>query len=202
VTALITEMSQPLGHAVGNSLEVIECIEVLKGRGPGDLADLSRELTAHMFLVGGLERSIETARARYDSLLAGGKPLEIFGKVIAEQGGDPKVIDDYSRLPAASQEDSIVATEDGWVASLEAFAIGRACMTLGAGRERLDSVIDPGVGLVFEKKVGDRVEAGERICAVYSNDSGRLQRARDMLRAAISVSHEQVSAPPLIRETM
>jgi pyrimidine-nucleoside phosphorylase/thymidine phosphorylase len=202
VTALITEMGQPLGHAVGNSLEVIECIEVLKGRGPRDLADLSRELTAHMFLVGGLERSIETARAKYNSLLAGGTPLDIIGRVIAEQGGDPKVIDDYSRLPAARQEDSIVATKDGWVASLEAFTIGRACMTLGAGRERLDSVIDPGVGLIFEKKVGDRVEAGERICVVYSNDSARSLRARDMLRTAISVSPEQVSAPPLIHETL
>jgi pyrimidine-nucleoside phosphorylase len=202
VTALITEMSQPLGHAVGNSLEVIECIEVLKGHGPGDLANLSRELTAHMFLVGGTEKSIEAARTTYDSLLAGGKPLEIFARVIAEQGGDPKVIDDYSRLPSAKQEDSIVATEDGWVAGLEAFAIGRACMVLGAGRERLDSVIDPGVGLVFEKKVGDRVSVGERICVVYSNDSTRMQRARDMLRRAISVSSESVSAPPLVHGTL
>ncbi len=202
VTALITEMSQPLGNAVGNALEVIECVETLKGRGPGDLAELSRELTAHMFVVGGVEKSIEAARAKYDGLLDGGKPLEIFTRVIAEQGGDSRVVDDYSRLPSAVHEDSIPASDDGWVAGLEAFTIGRASMVLGAGRERLDSVIDPGVGLVFEKKVGDRVSAGERICVVYSNDAARLDRARQMLRAAISISPESVTAPALIHEMM
>lgn len=202
VTAVITEMSQPLGNAVGNALEVIECIETLKGRGPRDLAELCCELTAQMFLVGGVEKSLETARAKYTSLIAGGKPLEIFTQVIAEQGGDSKIVGDYSRLPSANLEESIVASEDGWVAGLEAFTVGRASMVLGAGRERLDSVIEPGVGLVFEKKVGDRVSAGERICLVYANDAARLGRTRDMLRGAIVISPEPVTAPPLILETL
>jgi pyrimidine-nucleoside phosphorylase len=202
VTAVITEMSQPLGNAVGNALEVIECIETLKGRGPRDLAELCRELTAQMFLVGGVEKSMEAARAKYTSLIAGGKPLEIFTRVIAEQGGDPKVVEDYSRLPSAKHEDSIVASDDGWVAGLEAFTVGRASMVLGAGRERLDSVIDPGVGLVFEKKVGDCVSAGERICLVYANDAARLERTRDMLRGAIAISPEPAVAPALIQETL
>ncbi len=202
VTAVITEMSQPLGNAVGNALEVIECIETLKGRGPRDLAEISCELTAQMFLVGGTEKSMEAARAKYTSLIASGKPLEIFTRVIAEQGGDPKVVEDYSRLPSAKHEDSIVAPDDGWVAGLEAFTVGRASMVLGAGRERLDSVIDPGVGLVFEKKVGDPVSAGERICLVYANDTARLERTRDMLRGAIAISPEPAVAPALIQETL
>jgi pyrimidine-nucleoside phosphorylase len=202
VTALITDMSQPLGRAVGNALEVIECFETLKGRGPRDLAEISRELTACMFVVGGVERTMEGARAKYDSLLAGGKPLEIFIRVIEEQGGDPKVVDDYSLLPSAKIEESLVAAEDGWVAELEAFTIGRASMVLGAGRERLDSVIDKGVGLIFEKKVGERVTVGERICALYANDAARLKRSREMLRSAIKISTEPATAPALIQETV
>lgn len=202
VTAVITEMSQPLGNAVGNALEVIECIETLKGRGPRDMVELCRELTAQMFVVGGVEKSMEAARTKFDSLVAGGKPLEIFTRVIAEQGGDPKVVEDYSRLPSAQQEDSMVASEDGWVAGLEAFTIGRASMVMGGGREQLDSVIDPGVGLIFEKKVGDRVNAGERICLLYANDATRLARAREMLSQAISISPEPADAPALIQETL
>jgi pyrimidine-nucleoside phosphorylase len=202
VAALISDMSQPLGNTVGNAIEVIECIEALKGSGPHDLVELCRELTAHMFVAGGVERSIEAARTKFESLLAGGKPLEIFTRVIAEQGGDPRIVDDYSRLPSARFAESIVASENGWVASLEAFAVGRASMALGAGRERLDSIIDHGVGLAFEKKVGDRVSAGERICSAYANDSARLGRARDMLRAVISISPEWVAPPALIQETL
>lgn len=202
VTALITDMSQPLGCAVGNALEVIECFETLKGRGPRDLAEISRELTACMFWVGGVEKTLEGARAKYDSLLAGGKPLEIFTQVIAEQGGDPKVVEDYTRLPSAKIEESMVAAEDGWLEELEAFTIGRASMVLGAGRERLDSVIDKGVGLIFEKKVGERVVVGERICVLYANDVARLKRAREILRPAIRISREPATAPPLIYETV
>jgi len=202
VAAVITDMSQPLGNAVGNALEVIECIETLKGRGPHDLVQLSRELSAQMFIVGAVEKSIDAARAKFDSLMASGKPLETLARTIAEQVGDAGVVEDYSRLPSARQEDSIVAWEDGWVSGLEAFSIGRASMVLGAGRERLDSVIDPGVGLVFEKKVGDRVSAGERLCILLANDESRLARARAMLRAAISISPEPVAAPPLILEKL
>jgi len=202
MAAVITEMSQPLGNAVGNALEVIECIETLKGRGPGDLVDVSRELSAQMFAVGGAEQSLEAARAKFDALLASGKPLEALARVIREQGGDSLVVEDYSRLPSARQEDAIVASEDGWVSGLEAFTVGRASMVLGAGRERLDSVVDPGVGVIFEKKVGDRVSAGERICVLYANDDARLARAREMLHAAISISPEPVAAPPLILETL
>jgi|SRR5579863_513861 len=198
VQELITDMSQPLGRAVGNALEVIEALETLKGRGPDDLVEVCRELTARMFMLGDLEGKLEDARARFDSVLESGQALEKFAKVIAAQGGDPRVTEDYSRLPAAEHVDSVVAFADGYVASLEAEAMGRASMVLGAGRERVDSAIDPGVGLVFEKKVGDPVEVGERICAVYANDLARLPRALEMIRAAIRISPDPVARPTLI----
>ncbi len=197
VRALITEMSQPLGHAVGNALEVIEGIETLKGRGPRDLVEISRELTAHMFLLGGVETSLDAARARFEAVTGSGHALEKFTQTIARQGGDPRVVEDYSLLPRAQHEDSIVAPEDGYLGGLEAETIGRACMLLGAGRDRLESVIDSGVGLVFEKKVGDAVATGERIYAIYSNDRTRVERIRQMLRDAIVIAPEPV-VPPLM----
>ena len=199
VHALITDMNQPLGNAVGNSLEVIECLEALKGRGPGDLVELSRQLTAQMFFLSGVETTIEAARARFDSVIASGKGIEKFAQVIKAQGGDARVIEDYSRLPGTEQEDSYVAAESGFVAELEAETIGRASMALGAGREKLDSVIDPAVGIVFEKKVGDSVSAGERICSMFVNDRSRLARARQMLSQAIRILPERVQPPKLIQ---
>lgn len=198
VEALITDMSQPLGGAVGNALEVIEAIETLKGRGPRDLVEVSRQLTARMFVLGGLDASFEAARARFDSVLGAGAGLEKFRRIIAEQGGDPGVIDDYSRLPAAECQDSVVAWEEGWIARLEAESLGRASMLVGAGRERVDSVIDPAVGVVLEKRVGDPVSAGERVCEVYANDRARLARALEVIRSAIRISPEPVAPPPLI----
>lgn len=198
VQALLSDMDQPLGQAVGNALEVIEAIETLKGRGPGDLVELCRELTAHMFLLGGLETSLEAARARFNSVLNSGAGLQKFSQVIAAQGGDPRVVEDYSLFPTAKLEESIVAWEDGTIARLEAEALGRASMLLGAGRECLDSFIDPAVGLLLEKKVGQQVKAGERICTVYSNDKVRTLRSSEIVRAAIEISQEPVTRRPLI----
>jgi pyrimidine-nucleoside phosphorylase len=198
VRALITDMNQPLGNAVGNSLEVIESLETLKGRGPQDLTEVSRELTAHMFVLGGVERSLDAARARFDAVVASGKGAEKFAEVIAAQGGDPLVVEDDSRLPAAAHEDAYVASQDGYIAELEAQTIGRASMALGAGRERLDSVIDPGVGLVFEKKVGDAVSAGVRICTLFVNDRSRLERSRQLLAQAVKISPQPVEVGKLI----
>jgi pyrimidine-nucleoside phosphorylase len=200
VQALLTAMNQPLGRAVGNALEVIEVLEALKGRGPADLMEVSRELTARMFVLGGLDPGLEAGRARFDQALESGAGLRKFAEIIRGQGGNAGVIEDYALLGRAGQEESIVAREDGYVAALEAEAIGVASMRLGAGRERLDSVIDPAAGLVFEKKVGDAVEAGERLCAVYGNDRSRLAEVRARLRAAIRISPEPVPAPPMILE--
>ena len=202
VRALITGMSQPLGWAVGNALEVIESIETLKGRGPRDLVEISRELTAHMFLLGSLDASLDAGRARFDAVIRSGHALEKFIQTISRQSGDPRVVEDYSLLPCAQHEDSLVAWEDGYLAGLDAGTIGRASMTLGAGRDRLDSVIDPAVGLVFEKKVGDAVETGERICAIYSNDRTRVERVRQMLGDVTVIAQEPVAPPALILDVI
>jgi pyrimidine-nucleoside phosphorylase len=200
VHALITGMSQPLGNAVGNALEVIESAETLKGRGPGDLVELCRELTAHMLVLGNVTDSLDEGRGRYDSAIASGNALERFARVVAEQGGNPRALEDYSLLPQAQYEDFVVAPEDGYIAGLEARAMGVASMILGAGRDRSDATIDPAVGLVFEKKVGDAVRAGERVCTLYFNDRSRVPRALDMIREAVAISPDPVSPPPLILE--
>jgi pyrimidine-nucleoside phosphorylase/thymidine phosphorylase len=200
VHALITDMSQPLGNAVGNALEVIESVETLKDRGPRDLVELCRELTAHMLVLGNVTESMDEARLRYDSAIASGQALEKFARVVEEQGGNPRALEDYSLLPQAQYEDFVVATEDGYIAGLEARVMGVASMILGAGRERSEAIIDPAVGLVFEKKVGDAVRAGERVCILYSNDHSRVPRALDMIREAIAISPNPVSPPPLVLE--
>src|SRR5208282_6544004 len=187
VHALITDMSQPLGNAVGNALEVIESVETLKGRGPSDLVELCRELTAHMLVLGNVTDSLDEARARYDSTIANGRALEKFARVLAEQGGNPRALEDYSLLPQAQFEDAVVAPADGYIAGLEARVMGGASMILGAGRDRSDAAIDPAVGLVFEKKVADPVRAGERVCILYSNDRSRVPGAIEMIRKAIAI---------------
>ena len=202
VVALITDMNQPLGHAAGNALEVIECLEALKGHGPADLMEVSRQLTAHMFVLGGLETTFSGGQQRFNSLVSSGKALEKFVECIAEQGGDPRVVEDYSRFPAAQHLESVVAPRNGCIARLDAEQLGRAAVTLGAGRERLDSLIDPAVGVTLEKKLGDEVQAGERICAVHYNDPARLPRAMEMIRSAISITNEPVDRPCLMRETI
>jgi pyrimidine-nucleoside phosphorylase len=202
VRALITEMSQPLGQAVGNALEVVEGVETLKGRGPRDLVEVSRELTAHMFLLGGVATTLSAGRARFETVIASGRAFEKFAQSVGRQGGNPRALEDYSLLPRAQREDSIVAPEDGFVGGLEAETVGRACMLLGAGRDRMDSAIDPGVGLTFEKKIGDAVAAGERICVIHSNDGGRVERVRQMLRDAIFIAPEPVVPPSLIVEVI
>ncbi len=200
VHALITDMSQPLGKAVGNALEVIESLETLKGRGPSDLVELCRELAAHMLVLGKVTDSLDEARGRYDSAILSGQAFERFARVVEQQGGNPRALEDYSLLPQAQHQDSVVAREDGYIAGLEARAIGEASMILGAGREHSNARIDPAVGLVFEKKVGDAVCTGERVCTVYSNDRSRLSNVLDLVRGAIAISPDPVSPTPLVLE--
>ena len=200
VHALITDMSQPLGDAVGNALEVIESIETLKGRGPRDVVELCRELTAHMLLLGNVADSMDQARAQFDRAISSGRALERLARVVVEQGGNPRVLEDYSLFPQARYEDSIVAPDDGYLAGLDARVMGVASMILGAGRDRADRAIDPAVGLVFEKKVGDAVRAGERVCILNSNDRSRLPWAIDIIREALALSPDPVFPPPLVWE--
>ena len=192
IVALITGMDEPLGHAVGNSLEVAECIETLKGRGPRDLEELSVELAAWMLHLPEGE-PLDAARARIRQALASGEGLRKFREVIELQGGDPAVCEDAGRLPRASRTVDVGAEAKGHVTGIGCAAIGHAAMVLGAGRETLDSAIDPAVGLVLHKKVGDAVSAGEAFLTLHVNDGRRLDDAVALVRSAFRIGSE---APP------
>lgn len=198
VKALLTDMDQPLGRAVGNALEVIECIETLKGQGPPDLTDLSVELAAHMVVIAERAETLEAARTLVREHIETGAGLERFRAVIEAQGGDPRVVDDVARFPQAAHREEWLAEADGFVTRIEAEAVGRAAMQLGAGRERLDSIIDPAVGVVLHRKVGDEVRRGDSLGTIYYNRSEKLDIARQMLRGAFHISEAPPPTRPLV----
>ena len=149
--ALITAMEVPLGRAVGNALEVIECLETLKGRGPKDLEDLSVALAARMVRLAGLAATDAEAETRVRAALTGGAGLEKFRQIVERQGGDPRVVDDYGRLAQAPRRTTIAADRTGYVTDLNAERIGIGAMMLGAGRNRAEDPVDPAVGVVIRR---------------------------------------------------
>lgn len=200
--ALITRMDQPLGLAVGNAVEVAESVACLRGEGPDDLTDLSLELAAEMVLMAGLAETLEEAHDRCRRTLSDGSALERFRRVVAAQGGDPRVVDDPGRLPAPKLRVEVPAPRAGFVEALRARPLGHAVMLLGAGRARVDSVIDPAVGLLLHKKTGDQVEAGEPLCTVLVNDASRRDEALALIRDAYTIGDGLVNVPPLIVERL
>jgi pyrimidine-nucleoside phosphorylase len=199
VSALITDMEQPLGRAVGNALEVKESVETLQGRGPKDLESLSLELAAWMLHLAGLTPGLEAARTRVRDVLASGAGLRKFQEVIGLQGGDPRVCDDTSRLPQARETVELRAEAEGRVAGIACRAVGHAGMLLGAGRETVDSRIDPAVGIVLHKKVGDPVREGESLMTLHVNERGGLDEATRLLRQSVRIAREAPPARPLVR---
>jgi len=200
VVAILTDMDQPLGCAVGNALEVREAILTLKGEGPADLTELCLVLGAKMLVLG---RVAEDEREGRDLLLdsiASGRALDTFRAWVAAQGGDPKVADDLTLLPLGVHTRTVSASRAGWVTGFDAEGVGRAAMELGAGRARKEDAIDPGAGLELVVKTGDRVEAGDRLGTLYTNDPARLDEAEERLIAAIHLGDEQCEAPPLFLE--
>jgi pyrimidine-nucleoside phosphorylase len=202
VAALLTDMDQPLGQTVGNALEIAECVETLKGRGPTDLRSLSVELAAWMLSLSGASASLEEARRRVRDALDSGAGLRRFQEVIELQGGDPRVCDDPARLPAARERVDVPSPREGRVRRIACRAVGRAAMLLGAGRETVDSRIDPAVGLVLHKKVGDLVLQGEPLITMHVNDRSRLDEARAMLEKAVEIGPEAPPSVPLVREVL
>ena len=202
VAALITDMDQPLGHAVGNALEVAECVETLKGRGPNDLESLSLELCAWMLHLGGLTPHLEAARARARDALATGAGLRKLKEVVELQGGDPRAVDDPALLPRAREALPLRAERDGRVTSIACGAVGHAAMLLGAGRETVESAIDPAVGLVLHKKVGELVIQGEPLLTLHVNDRTHLEEVTTILKDAIRVGPEAPARTALIRAVL
>ena len=198
--ALITSMDAPLGRMVGNSLEVIESIETLKGNGPEDVERLSILLAARMLIAAGLERDEAQADRRVRDALRSGAGLEKLRAIVEFQGGDPRVIDEYSRLPAAPDRHDVAAPHDGFVSALHAEHIGRAAVSLGAGRDKLDDVIDPGVGVEVLAPVGVRVVAGDPVLRIHHRGGRGLAQAASRLAEAVQVADTPGTPRPLVLE--
>jgi pyrimidine-nucleoside phosphorylase len=181
VVALVTDMDQPLGAYVGNALEVVEVLDVLRGNGPDDLRNLCLELAGWMFYVGGTSPTVDEGKKLADTLISTGQAMETFRKMIALQGGDPKVIDDPKRLPQAAHTRDVLSPRGGFVAAIGCEALGTACVVLGGGREKKEDSVDPAVGFVLHKKVGDAVAQGEPLCTVHYNDEPRAARAQQLI---------------------
>jgi pyrimidine-nucleoside phosphorylase len=196
--ALITNMNAPLGLAVGNALEIIESIETLKGRGPSPLERLSVELAARMVMLAGIEPDLDRATARVREVLASGAGVEKFREIIANQGGDPGVIEEYGRLPSTADRDLLTAPRDGFVAEMRAEAVGRAAMVLGAGRDRLDAGVDHGVGFVIKAPVGTPVRTGDPVVEIHHRAGRGLADARRLLADAIHIHDAPPASGPLI----
>jgi len=200
--ALLTAMDTPLGRAVGNSLEVIECIETLKGNGPKDLETLSVALAARMLRLGGGAATDTEADTKIRTALASGRGLEKLRAIIAQQGGDERVVGDYGSLPTAPNRTTFKADRTGYVTELDAELVGRATMVLGAGRDRVEDRVDPGVGARVLVKPGDAIQAGEAILEVHYRDAARLDTALQLVRRACQIGDQPPPPADLILETI
>ena len=199
VVALITDMDQPLGNMIGNSLEVIEVIEVLRGKGPEDLRQLCLELAAWMLHLGGIAKTVADGKHQSEKLISSGKALEKFRQMIDLQGGDPRVIDDAARLPQSHHTMSVVSAKAGFISSMQCEQIGTACVILGGGRERKEDSVDPSVGIVLHNKVGDAVALGEPFATIYFNAEDRALRAKQLIESSCQVADAAPSTKrPLI----
>ncbi|PYR19096.1 MAG: thymidine phosphorylase [Acidobacteria bacterium] len=196
--AIITAMDAPLGCAVGNAMEVIECLEVLKGRGPNDLIDVSVELTARMLVLGRVADDLAAADEQARRAIASGAGLERFRRIIEIQGGDPRVVDDYDRLPHVDDRHLVSACRDGYVASIDAELVGRASVALGAGRDRVEDAVDPAVGIRVIAKPGDAVRAGDAVLELHYRDCVRLEAAIRLTNQAITIGDGRPARGPLI----
>ena len=197
--AIISDMNQPLGYAIGNALEVKEAIDTLRGEGPEDLTELCLTLGSQMVVLGNKAKTIEEARTKLEEVIQNGKALEVFKEFIESQGGNPSVVDDPSLLPQAKYTFEVPAKEQGYVSHIVADEIGTAAMLLGAGRATKDSVIDLAVGIILHKKVGDSVKEGDSLATIYANQE-EVKEVIEKIYANISLSENEVKAPELIEE--
>ncbi|QOR65346.1 pyrimidine-nucleoside phosphorylase [Cytobacillus suaedae] len=195
--AVISDMSQPLGFAVGNSLEVKEAIDTLRGNGPSDLEELCLTLGSHMVVLAKKATSTEEARGMLKEAISSGKALDTLKLFLSAQGGDASVVDDPTKLPQAKYIVELEAQEAGYVSEIIADSIGTAAMLLGAGRATKESIIDLAVGLELRKKIGDEVAKGESLVTIHSNFKD-VQEVKDKLYASIKISSNKVEVPPLV----
>ena len=195
--ALVTDMNTPLGSAVGNALEIAECVETLQGGGPQDLQTIVQKLAVRMLEVAGLARDENDASGKVKEALASGKAFRTFEAMVARQGGDVAVLHELDRLPRAGQRQAVAARSDGFVRGVDAELVGQASVLLGAGRDRLDAPIDPAAGVLVLRKPGDRVASGEPILELHYN-GGRIAEALQLAERAISIGPEPPEVMDLV----
>ena len=198
VRAVLSSMEQPLGLAVGNALEVREAVETLQGHGPSDLLELAFLLGSQLLMMAGHASDETQARRRLQEVLDSGAAFAKYKAFIATQGGDVRVLDDLDRLPRAPHIEELPATQAGYVAAIDAEQIGIAGYTLGTGRKVKTDQIDPSVGLVLHKKVGDRVERGESLLQIHAASPSQAETVRDQLLQAYRFSSSPTAVPPLV----
>ena len=202
IVVLITDMEQPLGRAVGNALEIRECIDFLHGKTPEDLETVSMALAAQMIRLGGRARSMEAASKLAYEAVSKGEAAKKFREIIRAQGGNEGVVDDPGFLPKAAHVHRFRAKVEGFVTRCDAKRLGLASNSLGAGRYRVDDVIDPAVGLYVEKKLGDRVKQGDVLCQVHWNDPKRLRKALTLIEQAFEIQSRPAASRPLIHAVL
>ena len=198
MAAIVTDMNQPLGRTAGNALEVVETIETLRGNGPADLVDITLELAAHMLTLTGLAPDIAIARDRLTAALSDGRALDTFKEMVTLQGGDTAVIDDPSLLPVAAHQRPCPAPVDGFISAADAEAIGRACIALGAGRQRVEDRVDHAVGISGILKIGEPVSQGQPMAIIHANSQATLEAAMPFMESAFQVSADPVVPPDLM----
>ena len=202
VIALITDMDQPLGNMIGNALEVVEVIEILRDGGPKDLRELCLETAGWMLHLGGVAKSVAEGKQQSAKLISSGQALDKFRQMVELQGGDARVIDDVKHLPQAGHTLSVTASKAGHVSAMQCEQIGTACVILGGGREKKEDSVDPAVGIVLHKKVGDQVAAGEPLATIYYNAEAKAARARQLIEQSIDIGPAMPAKRPLVHKVI
>jgi len=202
VQALITDMSQPLGYAIGNALEVMEASQTLQNAGPTDLTKLSIELAGRMIFLGKKAATLEEARRLAEQMLVDGSGYKKLKQAVAAQGGNAQALDKFELLPNATGLREIASPRAGYVSSIDAEDIGIACNMIGAGRDKKEDSIDPAVGIILEVKVGEKVDAGSVLCRVYYTKEDRVEEAANMVEDAFRISAQKPDERELILEVV
>ena len=190
VTAVLSDMDSPLGRYVGNSLEIIEAMEILRGRGDERATELCKIVSREMLLLYNEDLSETQAEEMIDEVISNGKAIESFGAFVEAQGGDPRIIHDYSIMGEAEFKKSVIAEASGYISRWNTEAVGRACLEAGSGRRKKDEAIDPLAGAFIEKSIGDRVEMGDTVAVIYSSDETKAERAVKLMQEAYALSTE------------
>jgi pyrimidine-nucleoside phosphorylase len=200
MAALITDMNQPLGRCAGNAVEIIECVQTLRGEGPDDLVELTMALAARMLILAGRAKDHVGALGILQRHISSGKALDVFIEMVKLQGGDPRFVEDFSLLPTAKIREPLPAPRAGTITAVDAEQIGRACIVLGAGRAKTEDTVDFAVGVSGCAKIGEKVSKGQPLVTIHASDSTRLAEARTRIESAFVIADEAVPTPSLVTD--